>query len=358
MALIFTTIFTAILIASNIQAEPSLPAEIEGYLRFDSDRPLDPMKVNPEDFGGGRIESFIYKKQSETIQVSVFEAKTASGAYSFYTLLRSRFRNTSSLKIGSESITSEDFLLLYKDRKVVLIETGAARIARSIEFARALYKAIPEGESDIPVLVKHLPGWEKTSKTSIYIVRPNILSETAGNHAVLSRLSFTAGTEAVLASYGNTKLLLVEYTTPQLAAEQEREIRAALAEGKDATSVLYKRIGNYSLFGFGDLKRAEELSGQIKYEQEVSWVGEDPWNYRFKERVFTVTTANVILTTLKATGLAILICLGVGALLGGTIFMRRRALPGVIGSYSDAGGMTRLNIDELTGPKSSVQLKE
>ena len=54
-----------------------------------------------------------------------------------------------------------------------------------------------------------------------------------------------------------------------------------------------------------------------------------------------------IINTIKATALAILFCLGIGGIFGSVIFARRRAQAALREQYTDAGGMVRLNLDEL-----------
>jgi hypothetical protein len=57
-------------------------------------------------------------------------------------------------------------------------------------------------------------------------------------------------------------------------------------------------------------------------------------------------STSVIVNTVKASGLAILLCLTVGGLFGTIIFRRRRAQAALTESYSDAGGMMRLDLDD------------
>jgi len=51
---------------------------------------------------------------------------------------------------------------------------------------------------------------------------------------------------------------------------------------------------------------------------------------------------------LKASGYAAVLCLGIGALIGGLLFNYRRSQQKDVTAFSDAGGMLRLNLDELS----------
>ena len=65
---------------------------------------------------------------------------------------------------------------------------------------------------------------------------------------------------------------------------------------------------------------------------------------------------NMLLTTLITAGAAILTCLGIGGLIGGFVFLRRRAQSTEREVFSDAGGMLRLELEDLNGPSIRPKL--
>jgi hypothetical protein len=115
-------------------------------------------------------------------------------------------------------------------------------------------------------------------------------------------------------------------------------------------------VGNYSVFVFNapDEKTANALVDQVRYEQVVQWLGDDPHMADRLQRYFSQTTSGVLVAVLKSSGLSLLICLGAGGLFGALLFRHRRAQHAAL--YSDAGGATRLNLDELTGANKSQRL--
>jgi len=121
---------------------------------------------------------------------------------------------------------------------------------------------------------------------------------------------------------------------------------------------LYSRVGNYSVFVFDapDFAAAEKLASQVKYEKDVRWLGRNPHAEEIATRAYTSTMGGVILTTLVTTGLAILLCLGVGGAIGGLVFLRRRSQRDAQEVYTDAGGMVRLNIEDLNTPPAASNL--
>ncbi|HSK62992.1 MAG TPA: hypothetical protein VK893_04100, partial [Pyrinomonadaceae bacterium] len=93
---------------------------------------------------------------------------------------------------------------------------------------------------------------------------------------------------------------------------------------------------------------AKQLIDQVKYEQVVSWLGENPNILREAQERYVNTTLGVLVAVLKASGYTLITCLGVGGLIGALLFSYRRAQQKAVTAYSDAGGMLRLNLDELT----------
>ena len=114
----------------------------------------------------------------------------------------------------------------------------------------------------------------------------------------------------------------------------------------------YRRVGNYAVFVFDapSTEAANQLIDQVKYQQMVQWLGENPYRYDRAVREFADTTLGVFVNVVKASGLVILGSLAVGGLLGALLFSRRRAQQRAVEAYSDAGGMLRLNLDEVTRP--------
>lgn len=88
----------------------------------------------------------------------------------------------------------------------------------------------------------------------------------------------------------------------------------------------------------------------------VQWLGESPYRYERALREFTQTTLGVFVSVVKSSGLALVSCLTVGGLIGGLMFVRRRAQQRDAEAYADAGAMLRLNLDELTPEMDPARL--
>lgn len=210
----------------------------------------------------------------------------------------------------------------------------------------------------VPVLTKHLPDYDSARNRASYILNQSDLRNVLGEQQVFDLIDFQGGTEAVAAPYPQGKLLIVEYSNPQSSIEIDERIKQQLAENSQNPAFVYRRIGNYNVFVFdaSDESAANSLIDQIKYEKIVQWLGTDPFAFRRAEREFIESTASLFYSTVVAIvsglGLSVLAGLCVGII----FFYFRRQRRSNMRAFSDAGGMTRLNLDELTSPVSTDKL--
>jgi len=199
----------------------------------------------------------------------------------------------------------------------------------------------------VPVLIKHLPDWETKKDQAKITNRIEDVRRDFGNAAVLSSFEFDAGTEAVYADYAEGRLLIVEFPTPQGSTAADALIQAKLAESPDA---IYKRIGNYNAFVFNasDANAANALLEKIDYGKTVQWLGEDPYFLQRFERYIAMQGRDMVISTV----LFIAGVLGTAALIGvfgGFVYFRfRQKKQAQWHRFSDAGGLTRLNLDNLS----------
>lgn len=210
----------------------------------------------------------------------------------------------------------------------------------------------------VPVLLKHLPDWEKVRNGATHTNNVNDLRQALGERPVFDLIDFAGGTEAVAAPYEQGKLLVIEYNTPQSSVEADEKFNQRLAEIGQNPPIFYRRIGNYNAFVFdaADETSANALLEQVKYQKNVQWLGTDPFSFKRAERAFIETTSDLFVSTTLAIvgglGLSVL----VGIAVGFVFFYVRNQKRSSTKAFSDAGGMTRLNLDELTSPISTDRL--
>src|ERR1043165_5979567 len=104
-------------------------------------------------------------------------------------------------------------------------------------------------------------------------------------------------------------MAIVEFTTPQMSIDNDSRVWTKIAELKSQaqpTPSAYRRVGNYSVFVFNapDEETANALVDQVKYEQVVQWLGDDPHLYERLQRYFTQTSAGVLVAGLTRSGLS------------------------------------------------------
>jgi hypothetical protein len=205
-------------------------------------------------------------------------------------------------------------------------------------------------EDGIPVLTKHLPDYENVGKGATYILNADDLRKAVGARPITEAIDFTGGTEAVTAQYPQGRLLIVEFTTPQFSMEADGKIQQKLLETPQTPPVYYRRIGNYSSFVFDstDEAAANTLLDQIQYEKDIRWLGKDPFALKRAERFFVLQASdlftNIFLGIVSALGFTVV----AGILIGIGFFYFREQKRSKLAVFSDAGGMTRLNLDGFT----------
>jgi hypothetical protein len=219
-------------------------------------------------------------------------------------------------------------------------QSNAAPVVRSQEISE---------DDGLPVLIKHLPEWREVQSSTVFATNTGDLKNAAGDRGVFGQIDFAGGTEAVKADYPVGRLVIVEFATPHASVDADAKILNHLAANPEPGTV-YRRIGNYNAFVFDttDPEAAAGLLDQVKYEKSVQWLGEDPYLLRKIERYFAVTTRDILVSTVLwivgGLGLAA-VC---GIITGLIVFRIRDQKRATWHAYSDAGGMTRLNLDELS----------
>jgi hypothetical protein len=206
---------------------------------------------------------------------------------------------------------------------------------------------------NVPVIMKHLPDYEKVKKKAVFASTSEDFLKAVGNHPLALSVAFTPGTEAAIANYDAGKLAIVEFTSPQLATGADEKIRSLLGEaagpngGGSQNVPVYRRVGNYAVFVFNskDEAAAAALIDQVKYEKVVQWLGTNPNILQKKERDYVRSTSEVVLNAIQITGYILLVTLAIGGFAGFMVFRSRNRQRLQADSYTDAGGMTRLNLE-------------
>lgn len=335
--------------------------------------PGAPQPFRREDFGVTASDERYYVAEADSITRAAYyvrEIKTNSSSAAFSLLGRLAGRESAGRfgvveGLGVFGVAEEAHVRFVKGDAYLEVQDVSACSKSSEQFrafTKALVESLPGEAGFIPVLALHLPDYNEKLREGVgYAVSLAALQEQTGARPSLDAVSFEGGTEAVTAKYGDARLVVVEFATPQHAFDADaavaRRIEELRAAGQPVPSN-YKRVGNYSVFVFDapDSAASEKLVSGVKYEKDVRWLGRNPHEEDIVVRAYTTKMGGVILTTLITTGLAILACLTVGGIIGGAIFLSRRAKHAAQEIYSDAGGMLRLNIEDVNTPQTTKML--
>ena len=216
-------------------------------------------------------------------------------------------------------------------------------------------------DDGVPVLLKHLPDYENVGNGAVHILNKETLEKVLGKRQIFDSFEFTGGTEAATAEYSQGKLLIVEFSTPQFSEDADARIKQNLEQKPPNPPVFYRRIGNYGTFVFDseNEQTASILLDQVKYEKNIQWLGINPFviiaqrkKEKQQERDFIVSTSSLFIATVLYILLGFATAIVGGIIVGFTYYSLRYKKRASWDAFTDAGGMTRLNLDGFTPDKS------
>ncbi len=339
-------------------------SKVKGPASLTSQGFFDAVGIANTDLLSGETE---YQDQNgKTLIVQLIQFRKDADAYSLLSVTARELRKSGRAAelafdgvVGTTSLNSPTEVAFFKGSTFVLVSSNGG--AGTTELAKLFAEKLDKGEGDIPVVIKHLPDWANAQKRAVYVSSIKSVQSIVPNEPVLVFLDPAGDADAVLAEYGQAKMLLVEFNTPQLAGDNDRLILSKIQELKNQNQRVptsYRRVGNYGVFVFdapGE-QTATELIDQVKYEQVVQWLGDNPYWLKEAEKRYAETTLGVLVAVVKASGLTLITCFGLGGLIGAILFNRRRARQTTADAFSDAGGMLRLNLDDMTPQTDPARL--
>lgn len=300
------------------------------------------------EYGLQRLHSRFYTRGNVKANVELFEMRFPSGAYGLYTFNR-----------GSLSQKRREY---YFDNFLASIDGNLS----DREFDSALVELLKKNPAlqsgNLPQLPNHLPAQNKIEGSEKYLVGPAALAQMKGFSGLKDVIKFDGGVEIAAADYqngnGRMSLMIIEYQTPQTAADGLKGLSKYLENQADRESRILKRVGNYLVHAVNikDSGAAANLISQIKYEYKVYWEGrrisDVPLEFRPADPA-AVDEANktlmIMIRSFYWVGALLSGSITMGLLAGGAFFFyrryRRRKL-GLDDLFSDAGGTVRLNLDD------------
>jgi hypothetical protein len=358
--------------AAAFAAEPpapsALPNQFAGWEMKDSaTKSNDPSSADEtnaavlREYGFQRVEKATYARDNGrklVVKAAVFN--DASGAYGAFTYYKTPVMVDE--KIGGQGSSLNNRVVFYQSN--ILVDAVFDRVttmsaAELRELAGTL--PLPPGNArNLPPLPNYLPK-KVDVKNAKYLLGPVAL-DRIGSPVPIPLVDFKSGAEVVVADYeakiGDAALMLIEYPTPQLAAEKLREIEAthnpaAQQQTKGSPSVLdvapffSKRTGPIIVIAAGPLSSSEanSLLGSVSYEADVTW----------NENTYTTkkdNLANLLFNVIVLCGVVVGLALVAGVAFGGIRILLKRLFPDRVFDRSEDMEIISLRLDEKLGQAS------
>jgi hypothetical protein len=346
-----------------------LPAEFAGWqLKGEVARSSDPAAADEanapvlKEYGFVRLEKAAYTRddgRNLTIRAAVFE--DASGAYGAFTYYYSDEMGEET--IGGQAAFLNNRVLFYEGN--VLVDAVFDRMsAMSAAQLRELAGLLPQAQgnkNNPPLLPTYLPkrAFQKNfeKNTTKYILGPVAL-DRVGSPLPVSMVDFKSGAEVVMGHYaataGDSTLMLIEYPTPQIAAERLRQIDAShqitqqqpgVESMVDVGPFFDTRTGPIVVIAAGPLSKSEarSLMSSISYDVDVTW---NENTYVSKKD----NLANFLFNAIVLCGIVVGLALVAGIAFGGLRLIVKRFFPDSMFDRREAMEIISLHLEDDARP--------
>jgi len=358
--------------AAAVSVAQVLPAEFAGWqvkgVVTRSDDPAAADGTNApvlKEYGFQRLEKAAYTRddgRNLTIKAAVFA--DASGAYGAFTYYYSEEMGQET--IGGQAAFLNNRVLFYQGN--VLVDAVFDRMSvMSASQLRQLAGLLPQAEGNKgnpPSLPTRLPSRSDKNlekNTTKYILGPVALDH-ARSPLPSTMVDFKSGAEVVLGKYavnaGDATLMLIEYPTPQIAAERLRQIDASVdvshrvtqqqpgvASIVDVGPFFDTRTGPIIVIAAGPLSKSEarSLMSSISYEADVTW---NENTYVSKKD----NLANFLFNAIVLCGIVVGLALVAGVAFGGLRVLVKRFFPDSVFDRREAMEFISLHLEDEARP--------
>ncbi len=355
--------------ATPASSSPVLPTEFAGWhTKSDVTRSDDPSAADNanapvlKEYGFVRLEKAAYTRddgRNLTIKAAVFE--DASGAYGAFTYYVSDDMRAET--IGAAGAYLNNRVLFFQGNILVdaVFDRMSVMSAAQLRELAGLLPPAPGNKGNLPSLQTYLPkrAFEKSfdKNTTKYILGPVALNRV-GSPLPASMVDFASGAEVALGKYeaaaGDATLMLIEYPTPQIAAERLRQIDAShqvtqqqpgVASIVDVGPFFDARTGPIIVIASGPLSKSEarSLISSISYEADVTW---NENTYVSKKD----NLANFLFNAIVLCGIVVGLALVAGIAFGGLRILIKRFFPDSVFDRREAVEFISLHLeDEVRG---------
>ena len=312
------------------------------------------------EYGFQQLETATYTQEDRHLKIKALRFRDATGALGAFLYYRQPRMVEES--IGDLSSSLNEHVLFYRGNIVVdavFDKLTAMSPAQLRELAAGL-PLVAGADRNPPTLPSYLPHETKHAQripnTTRYAGGPVAL-EKIGAPVSAQLVDFGAGAEVVLSRYRaspeEATLTLIEYPTPQIAAQHQQRINAAhhpagaqenpgQAALVNLEQIYTRRTGPIVIIVSGLLtpNAAGSLLGSVNYDAAVNW--DERWQAIDKRDNLGYLVLNIFLLALVLGVLALISGIGFG-------FARvwlSRLFPGRVQTYAQANEFIALRLDE------------
>ena len=275
-----------------------------------------------KEYGFANYESAAYTRNGRQMQIKAARFSDASGAYGAFTYYVQP--QMQSEKIGDMGASNNRRILFYRGN--VLVDATLDQVtAMSAADLRALADALPRPKgntSALPTLPLNLPRQSLVRHSARYIVGPVAL-ERQGVPIPAALVNFSVSPEVEFANYrssnGSANLTLIEYPTPQIAAERLKAFQSA---GLAGGPFYFKRTGPLLAAVNGNIpeSEAQSLLASVNYDADVTW--NQPTKPNPRDNIGSILVAIITLI-----GMILLVALILGFAFGGVRIIAKKFYP-------------------------------
>ncbi len=351
-----------------VSASSVLPTEFAGWqMKGTVTRSDDPAAADAAnapvlaEYGFQHLEKAAYTRddgRNLVIKAAVFA--DASGAYGAFTYYYSDEMGQET--IGGQGAFQNNRVLFYQGN--VLVDAVFDRMSvMSASQMRQLAGLLPQpadNKDKLPSLPTRLPkGTDKNleKNTTKYILGPAAL-DRVGAPLPAAMVDFKSGAEVVMGKYsvnvGDATLMLIEYPTPQIAAERLRLIDAShqitqqqpgVASIVDVGPFFDTRTGPIIVIAAGPLSKSEarSLMSAVSYEADVTW---NENTYVSKKD----NLANFLFNAIVLCGIVVGLALVAGIAFGGLRLLVKRLFPDSVFDRRETMEFISLHLEDDVRP--------
>ena len=287
-----------------------------------------------KEYGLTDFESGTYARDDgRKVALKAIRFADASGAYGAFTFYKMPQMLKESIPDQGSSLNER--VLFYRGN--ILVDAVFEKLsAMSAAELRDLSEALPlpaGNTRNLPSLPEYLPKSDSVTNTK-YVVGP-VGFEKISAPLSAQLVDFSSSAEVALGTYqtadGLATLMLIEYPTPQLAAEHLRRIDAAGQANAQSQAgspiaiagpIFDKRTGPMLVIATGAIsqKEARALLSAVNYEADVTW---NENTYQGKKN----NLANLLLNVFMLCGILIVFAGVAGLAFGGIRIFLNQILP-------------------------------